>query len=258
MHVDLARDFVVDGLLDVAERIDVLDLGARAELLGADLAHRHVGVAAERAFLHVAVADLEIANQRVHFLEIGHGFFRRAHVGLGDDFDERRAGAVEVDAGLLRQAFMQRLAGVFFQVRTRDTDTLLCAIVEHDVHVTLANHRQLVLADLVTLGQIRIEVVLAREHRTRRDLGIDGQPEFHRHAHGFAVEHRQHARIGEIDEIRLRIGPLAVGRGGSREDLRLRRELRVDLEADDGFPAHHSTSFTKAAGILRCQSVSFW
>ena len=136
-HVDLARDFVVDGLLDVAERIDVLDLGARAELLGADLAHRHVGVAAERAFLHVAVADLEVAHQRVHLLEIGHRLFRRAHVGLGDDFDERRAGAIEVDAGLLRQPFVQRLARVLFEMRARDADALLRAVVEHDVHVAL-------------------------------------------------------------------------------------------------------------------------
>ena len=56
------------------------------------------------------------------------------------------------------------------------------------------------------------------------------------------VEHRQHARIG-----RDRPGwpgrwagrRSAVGRAG--EDLRVRRELRVDLEPDDDFPvAHHS------------------
>jgi hypothetical protein len=35
-HVDLARDLVVDGLLDEAERVDVLDLGARAEFFRPD------------------------------------------------------------------------------------------------------------------------------------------------------------------------------------------------------------------------------
>jgi hypothetical protein len=53
-----------------------------------DRAHRDVGVAAERAFLHVAVADADPAHQRVQGLGIGDGFGGRAHVGLGDDLQQ--------------------------------------------------------------------------------------------------------------------------------------------------------------------------
>jgi hypothetical protein len=42
--------------LDEAEGVEVLDLGAGAELARALRPDRHVGVAAEGAFLHVAVA----------------------------------------------------------------------------------------------------------------------------------------------------------------------------------------------------------
>jgi hypothetical protein len=41
---------------------------------GAGLAHRHVGVAAEAAFLHVAVADADPGHDLVQLLGIGHGF----------------------------------------------------------------------------------------------------------------------------------------------------------------------------------------
>jgi hypothetical protein len=49
-------------------------------------------------------------------LGIGDRLGRRAHVRLGDDFQQRRAGAVEVDAGAPVEVFVQRLAGVFFEM----------------------------------------------------------------------------------------------------------------------------------------------
>ena len=83
-----------------------------------------------------------------------------------------------------------------------------------------------------------------------------GQAEHRGHAHRLGVEHRQHAGVAEVDEVRLRVGRGAEGRGRAREDLRARRELRVDLEADDAFPfaGHHAASF----GARACQSVSSW
>ncbi len=132
-QLDLARDLVVDRLLDEAERVQVLDLGARAELRLALRAHRDVRVAAERAFLHVAVADLEVAHERVDLLHVRDGFLGRAHVGLRDDLEQRRAGAVQVDAREPVEVLVQRLARVLLEVRARDADRLLRAVLEHDV-----------------------------------------------------------------------------------------------------------------------------
>ena len=203
-------------------------------------AHRDVGVAAERAFLHVAVADLQVPHQRVDLLQVRDRFLRRAHVGLGDDFQQRRAGAIQVDARLALKVFVQRLAGVLFEVRARDADSLARAVVEHDLQPAFLHDRLLVLADLIALRQIGIEVVLAREHRAARDRRADREAELHRHAHRVAIQHRQHARIAEVDEIRLRVRRSAVGSRRAREDLAARRELRVDLQTDDSFPASHS------------------
>ena len=49
----------------------------------------------------------------------------------------------------------------------------------------------LVLADLVALGQVGIEIVLAREDRERRDRRADGQAEADRPLDGAAVSDRQ-------------------------------------------------------------------
>src|SRR2546427_324012 len=65
-------------------------------------AHADIGVAAERAFLHIAVADAGVEHDLAERGEIGVGLLGRADVRLGNNFDERRAAAVVVDIGLGR------------------------------------------------------------------------------------------------------------------------------------------------------------
>ena len=56
-HADLALDFKLNRFLHETERIQIFDFDLGAELLGAARADADVGVAAERAFLHVAITD---------------------------------------------------------------------------------------------------------------------------------------------------------------------------------------------------------
>ena len=113
--------------------------------------HRDIRVAAERTFLHVAVADLQIADQRVDLLHVGHRLLGRTHVRLGDDLQEGRTGAVEVDTAGIGQSLVQRLAGILLEMCARDADGLGRSVVQQDVERAAAHHRELVLADLVAL-----------------------------------------------------------------------------------------------------------
>ena len=88
-EVDLALDLVGDGPLDEPERVDVLDLRAGTEGPGAGRPHGHVGVAAEGAFLHVAVADAEPAHQGVDLAHAGGRLGRSVEGRLGHDLEER-------------------------------------------------------------------------------------------------------------------------------------------------------------------------
>ena len=107
-----------------------------------------------------------------------------------------------------------------------------------DNKLAVADYRQIELADLVALGQVGIEIILAREHRARRDMGAGGEAEPDRALHRALVQHRQHAGQSEAHRIRLRIRLRAERGRGAAEDLAIGRELRVHFQPDDDFPSH--------------------
>jgi hypothetical protein len=86
---------------------------------------------------------------------------------------------------------MQRLAGVFFEVRAGDADRARGTVVEADLDLTGAHDRALELTDLIALRQVRIEVVLSVEDTARADVRADRNAERHGHSNRRFVQHRQ-------------------------------------------------------------------
>ena len=121
---------------------------------------------------------------------VGHSLVAAAHIRLGDDFQQGRAGAVQVDTGLADEVFVQRFARIFFQMRAHQTHGLGLAI-QKERHRTALHHRNLKLADLVALGQVRVEIVLTREHAARCDVRTQRQPELDGAFDCSPVHHRQ-------------------------------------------------------------------
>ena len=124
-------------------------------------------------------------------LGVGHGFGGAADFRFRDDFQQRRAGAVQVDAAHARIVFMQRFTGVFFQVGARQVDRLgdeFAILFVAEGQGAADDDGVFELADLVALGRVRIKIVLAREDRVRRHGGAHGQTEADR-----AVDGRQFA-----------------------------------------------------------------
>ena len=107
---------------------------------------------------------------------------------------------------------------------------------EVDQHLALADDRVVELADLVALRQVRVEVVLAVEAREAVDPRLQPQPGPHRLLDAEAVDHRQHARHRRVDQadVGVRLGP--EGRRGAGEELGVRGDLGVHLEADHHLP----------------------
>ena len=122
-ELDLAADLVVDRLPQEAERVHVLDLAPGAEP-GRALRHdRHVRVAAERPLLQVPVVHAERLRIARSGLEVLDGLVDGAEVRLGDDLEERHAGAVQVDAGAaVRGDVVDVLAGVLLHVDAGEPD----------------------------------------------------------------------------------------------------------------------------------------
>src|SRR5439155_20026664 len=123
--LDLARDLVLERALDRTEGVHVLDLGARAERVAAGRAHRDVGVAAKAAFLHVAVADLEILQGRAQRAEVRDGLGGTLQLGLADDLEQRHAGAVEIDDAGIGVSVVDVLARVLLEMDAHQPHALL-------------------------------------------------------------------------------------------------------------------------------------
>ncbi len=119
---DLPRDLGVDPARDEVEGVHVLDLRARAELIGAAGAHGHVGIHAQRPLLHLRVGDAQLDDGLAQQLEEPLRLVRRADVRRRHDLDERRAAAVVVD---------QRRVGAADPARaTADMNRLRCVLLE--------------------------------------------------------------------------------------------------------------------------------
>src|SRR5262249_885472 len=148
-RLGLAPDLELEGMLDVAERIEVLDLDLRPERRAPARPDRDVRVAAERALLHVAVADAEEDQDGPEGSEVGGCLFGRRELGPRHGLHERDARAVEVDQARLRgleRAFVQELADVLLEVQALDPDRADAA-VDVDLEGAVLRHRLLALAD---------------------------------------------------------------------------------------------------------------
>ena len=123
------------------------------------------------------------------------------------------------------RADVDQLRRVLLQVHAVDADL---------AQAPAAAQRLVVLGDLVALGQIGIEVVLAVEQRARRELGPKREPDHQPEVHRALVGDGQAPRQAEADGAGPRVGRLAEGELTAAEHLRDGRQLHVDLQADDG------------------------
>ncbi len=158
---------------------------------------------------------------------------------------------------------MKALAGVFFEVRAHEAHGLLF-VAKEEAHRAALHHRDLVLADLVALGQVGVEVVLAREDAPLGDVRAHGQTQADGAGHGLTVHHGQGAGQGQVHRAGLGVGLGTESGGRAAEDLGLGGELGVRLEADHDFVALHQQGggwlahVQNPAGVLVCQSVACW
>ena len=167
---------------------------------------------------------------------------------------ERRSGSVTISAS----GVPPRLKSTIARVRAvdaparADVDQLGRVLLEvHAVDAHLAQppaaaQGLVVLGDLVALGQVGIEVVLAVEDRARRELGAEREADHQPEVHRAGVGDRQAAGQPEADGAGVRVGRLAERQLAAAEHLRGGRQLDVDLQADDRLEAPRRRRWRRA------------
>ena len=117
------------------------------------------------------------------------------------------------------KVLVQRLTGVFFQVRVVNTHHLFVPALELNFHFTGADDGLRQLRGLVALGQVRIKIILPFEHRAAGDVRVHRQAETDGVADRFLVHHRQGAGHAQIDQAGVPVGVVAGLRAGAGKDF---------------------------------------
>ena len=264
---------VLDGANDRAEAVEVLHLDDRGGHRASVAKRQHavdVGLEADVALLQHAKACAHEPHGVAEPAAEGLDLFCAREVGLGDDLEQRGAGAVEVNDGVVdglpARRFVEQLARVFFEVcardaypRARSIELGLAAVAKHrDLDRTLEAQGLVVLADLVGLGQIGIEVALAIEpghlgnRAAQRETDRYGELDRPAVGHGQRTGKRQHDGVDErvgLDTLGGRRGGVA----GPREHLAVRGQFDVHLEPDH--QSHARDLHARTLGLVHVQHV---
>ncbi len=166
-----------------------------------------VGIAAQAAFLHFAIGHFDLTQQQANLLEIGLGLFGRREIGLADDLQEGGAGAVEVDQAIAAgpMLVMQHLAGIFFEMGTQNANSFAAGF-NIDLQPAIRAEGQVILTDLVVLGQVGIVIILAVPFGKGGNPAIKGQRRLERELKGRPIHDRQDARHADTHRTGRRVG----------------------------------------------------
>ena len=110
----------------------------------------------------------------------------------------------------------------------------IAAVGGGHVDPAVLGDRLVELRNLVALGQVGIEVVLAREDGALAHLAVERQRGQRGELDGLGVEHRQRAGQPEADRADVGVGRGAEVVGAAAEGLGGGQQLHVDFESDDG------------------------
>ena len=236
----LPRDLVLERLLHVGDRVQVLDLHLRPESRAPGGPDRDVRVAPERPFLHVPVRGVHPADEPAESS-------RETRTASSGD---RRSGSVTISTSgvparfrstsetfgreVVPRKLVHRLPGVLLEVDPVEADEPRRR-PGADREAAPRRERPVELRDLVPLREVRVEVVLPREDRSLVNRPSRREDDAHRERHHFPVR-----STGRTPGYPRQTGQTAVFGGGPEDDrtgaerLAPGPELAVHLQPDDG------------------------
>src|SRR4051812_42515169 len=95
----------------------------------------------------------------------------------------------------------------------------LGSVPDEDFELTALNDRELILTDLITFGQVGVEIILARENTARIDGAAYREPEAHSPHDRLSIRDRQNTWQRDVHRGRLRVRRGAKRGRGTRKYL---------------------------------------
>ena len=114
--------------------------------------------------------------------------------------------------------FVEIFGGVFFDVKARDADAFFGA-GDFDFDVAAGGKRKLELGNLVALGKVGVEIILAGKARVFVDGAVDGERRAAGHFDDAFVQHRKSAGEAQADGAGVGVGRVAEAGGAGAENF---------------------------------------
>src|SRR5690606_9395334 len=190
----------------ISEGVHVFDLHLFAKGAGASQPYRHVGVTSQRAFFHVAVANLQIAHQLLDLDQEVVSLFRGTHIRLGHNFNKRYPCPVEIHQGIYFPSQVNGLSGILFHMDSRKGYAFLLSAGQHNWHTSAYTDRALVLGQLITFWKVRVEIIFSGKYISPSDLGITSQTHFNGKFHCLFVNFWQGTWMSQGNHRYIRVG----------------------------------------------------
>ena len=227
-------------------------------------ANGNIGVATKAALLHVAVRNPHMAQDAPQGLQVMVSLLARAQIRLGDDLQKTDPRPVQVHIRTLDPALpaVQQLARILFHMNAFQTDNAVFRIALFPKTNLAADGIGLViLGNLVSLGQIRIEIMFAIELGEPGDLALQSQPRKDRQTQHLGIEHRQNPGKPQGHRPGLRVGTLPIPVRVRRKDLAFGFQLAMDFQSDHSFIFSHRgkfpVSFPQATNLFLISTAPF-
>src|SRR5262249_12561125 len=146
-----------------------------AELTTSLRSERDVRVTAKTALFHVAITHLDVLQDRMQIPQVRTSFFRRPHIRLTHDFQQRDSGAIEVNEAGVAVGIVDVLPGIFFHMNASEAYAFRLLPIDVDVDITMLGNGEFVHTNLVTLGEIGIKVIFSGPATDRSDLTMSSK-----------------------------------------------------------------------------------
>jgi hypothetical protein len=136
---------------------------------------------------------------------------------------------------------VHQLARVFFEMDAFDAHRIGLAVKTRDLKIAVFTKGFFILGDLVTLGQVRIEIVLPGKTGAGGDGAVQGQARADAVFKRLLIQNRERPRLARAHGADLAIGRGFVIDGTAAEEFCPRAEFRMYFKTYDRIEFHQTS-----------------
>src|SRR3990172_6322085 len=232
---NLSLNFILQGILDKLKRVNIFDLSFCAQSLLSCRPNRYIGITPERPLLHVAVTYAQIAQNRAELSHKRSSLLRGSDVWLRDNFQKRHASTIQIH--IAPCSGVNIFPCILLHMNPCNANPPGLTVYLNLCEPTRSNW-QLKLADLITLWQVRIKIILTGKSTNPCNLTIKSQPCHYCKGYDFSVKHRKHSRHPYTDRAGLRVWLSAESGGTAAKDFGFCKHLSMNLKSNHTFIVH--------------------